>query len=62
MPGLIAPTLQAALDDWDRCEPLLRGLSESLTHGSVPQERFHEHEACAPRHRAPIGDGLARPT
>ena len=50
--GLIAPTLQAALDDWDRCEPLLRGLSESLTHGSVPQERFHEHEACAPLPRA----------
>ncbi len=50
--GLIAPTLQAALDDWDRCEPLLRGLSESLEHGSVPQERFHEQEASAPLPRA----------
>ncbi|HWE47228.1 MAG TPA: fumarylacetoacetate hydrolase family protein [Caulobacteraceae bacterium] len=50
--ALIAPTLQAALDDWDRCEPLLRGLSESLNHGSVPQERFHEHEAAAPLPRA----------
>jgi fumarylacetoacetate (FAA) hydrolase len=50
--GLIAPTLQAALDDWDRCEPLLRGLAESLEHGSVPQERFHEHDAAAPLPRA----------
>ncbi len=49
---LIAPTLQAALDDWSRCEPLLRGLAESLEHGSVPKDRFHEHEAAAPLPRA----------
>jgi len=49
---LIAPTLQAALDDWDRCEPLLRGLAESLEHGAVPQGRFHEHAAAAPLPRA----------
>ena len=48
----IAPTLQSALDDWDRTEPLLRGLAESLEHGSVPQERFHEHEAASPLPRA----------
>ena len=48
----IAPTLQAALDDWERCEPLLRGLAESLKHGSVPRERFHEHEAASPLPRA----------
>jgi len=48
----IAPTLQAALDDWDRCEPLLRGLATSLEHGSVPRERFHEHEAHSPLPRA----------
>src|SRR5262245_42153284 len=48
----IAPTLQAALDDWDRCEPELRGLAESLEHGSVPRERFHEHEAASPLPRA----------
>jgi len=47
-----APTLQAALDDWDRCEPLLRGLAESLEHGAVPKERFHEHEAASPLPRA----------
>ena len=48
----IAPTLQAALDDWDKCEPLLRGLAESLEHGSVPRKRFHEHEAASPLPRA----------
>lgn len=49
---LIAPTLQAALDDWERCEPLLRALSESLEHEAVPQGRFREHEAAAPLPRA----------
>ena len=48
----VAPTLQAALDDWDRCEPQLRGLAESLEHGSVPRERFHEHDAASPLPRA----------
>lgn len=48
----IAPTLQAALDDWDRCEPLLRGLATSLEHGAVPRERFHEHDAYSPLPRA----------
>ncbi|ACG79237.1 fumarylacetoacetate hydrolase [Phenylobacterium zucineum HLK1] len=48
----IAPTLQAALDDWERCEPELRGLAESLEHGSVPRERFHEHDAASPLPRA----------
>jgi len=48
----IALTLQAALDDWDRCEPELRGLAESLEHGSVPKARFHEHEAESPLPRA----------
>ncbi len=48
----IAPTLQAALDDWDNLEPQLRGLAESLEHGSVPRERFHEHDAASPLPRA----------
>jgi fumarylacetoacetate (FAA) hydrolase len=48
----IAPTLQAALDGWEACEPKLRGLAESLAHGSVPRERFHEHEAASPLPRA----------
>ena len=49
---LIAPSLQAALDDWDRCEPLLRALAESLEHEAVPRGRFREHEAAAPLPRA----------
>lgn len=48
----IALTLQAALDDWERCEPELRGLAEGLEHGSVPKARFHEHEAASPLPRA----------
>ena len=48
----IAPNLQAALDDWGRCEPELRGLAESLELGAVPRERFHEHEAASPLPRA----------
>ncbi|MES2833181.1 MAG: fumarylacetoacetate hydrolase family protein [Pseudomonadota bacterium] len=49
---LIAPTLQSALDDWERCEPLLRALAESLEHGAVPRGRFHEREAASPLPRA----------
>src|ERR1700740_2777938 len=48
----IAPTLQTALDRWAVCEPELRGLAESLEHGSVPRERFHEHAAASPLPRA----------
>jgi fumarylacetoacetate (FAA) hydrolase len=48
----IAPTLQAALDDWETCEPKLRALAETLEHGGVPRERFHEHEAASPLPRA----------
>jgi len=49
---LIAPTLQAALDDWEACESDLRGLAASLEHGSVPRERFHERDAASPLPRA----------
>jgi fumarylacetoacetate (FAA) hydrolase len=48
----IAPTLQAALDDWRSCEPQLRDLAEQLEHGSVPSFRFHEHDAASPLPRA----------
>ena len=48
----IAPTLQAALDDWERVEPLLRNLATDLEHGAIPRERFHEREAAAPLPRA----------
>jgi fumarylacetoacetate (FAA) hydrolase len=49
---LIAPTLQAALDDWDDCAPQLRALAEMLEHGAAPRGRFHEREAAAPLPRA----------
>ena len=48
----IVPTLQGALDDWDKYEPLLRNLATDLEHQSIPRERFHEREAAAPLPRA----------
>jgi fumarylacetoacetate (FAA) hydrolase len=48
----IAPTLQAALDDWDYCAPRLAALAEELEHRAVPDQRFHEREAAAPLPRA----------
>jgi fumarylacetoacetate (FAA) hydrolase len=50
--GHIAPTLQAALDDWERIEPQLRLLATDLEHGVIPKERFHERQAAAPLPRA----------
>ena len=50
--GHIAPTLQAALDEWERTEPLLKLLATDLQHASIPLERFHEREAAAPLPRA----------
>jgi fumarylacetoacetate (FAA) hydrolase len=49
---LIAPTLQAALDDWEHAGPKLLALSESLSHDGVPKERFHERDCAAPLPRA----------
>ncbi len=49
---LIAPTLQAALDDWERCGPRLEALAESLEHEAVPRGRFHERDAASPLPRA----------
>jgi fumarylacetoacetate (FAA) hydrolase len=48
----IAPTLQAALDSWERIAPQLQLLATDLEHGVVPRERFHEREALAPLPRA----------
>ena len=50
--GHIAPTLQSALDDWERIEPQLRLLATDLEHGVIPKERFHERQAAAPLPRA----------
>lgn len=48
----VAATLQQALDDWRHCGPLLEGMAQSLAHGSVPRERFHERDAAAPLPRS----------
>ena len=48
----IVPTLQAALDEWDSFEPLLRNLATDLEHGAIPRERFHERDAASPLPRA----------
>jgi fumarylacetoacetate (FAA) hydrolase len=50
--GHLAPTLQAALDDWARIEPQLRLLATDLDHGVIPRDRFHERAAAAPLPRA----------
>jgi fumarylacetoacetate (FAA) hydrolase len=48
----IAPTLQAALDDWDNCAPRLEALYRDVEHQVVPCERFHENDAHSPLPRA----------
>lgn len=48
----IAPTLQAALDDWDNMAPRLAALAVDVEHLAVPCERFHEREALSPLPRA----------
>lgn len=48
----IAPTLQSALDNWKRAAPRLETLAEEVELGSVPTERFHEHECASPLPRA----------
>lgn len=50
--GHIAPTLQAALDEWDEIEPQLKLLAQDVEHATIPRERFHEREADAPLPRA----------
>lgn len=48
----IAPTLQAALDNWMRAEPALRSLSAQLNAGDVARTRFDACEAASPLPRA----------
>ncbi len=49
---VIVPTLQAALDDWERVRPYLEDLGRQLETGSVPSFRFHEHDCDSPLPRA----------
>jgi fumarylacetoacetate (FAA) hydrolase len=48
----IAPTMQAALDDWEQFAPKLELLATDLEHEAIPRERFHERDAAAPLPRA----------
>jgi fumarylacetoacetate (FAA) hydrolase len=51
--GNIAPTLQAALDDWATTEPKLRALAHALNEGKTPGAKpFDEKQALAPLPRA----------
>lgn len=50
----IAPTLLAALEDWNRCETPLRALYERLNEGVAPGDfDFDPQQAAAPLPRAP---------
>jgi fumarylacetoacetate (FAA) hydrolase len=48
----VAQTLQHALDNSARLSPKLEALATALGTGSVPRERFREHEALSPLPRA----------
>ena len=48
----VAPTLQAALDDWERVAPQLELVARGVETGGQPVERFHERDAMAPLPRA----------
>ena len=50
--GYIAPTLQFALDNWERVAPELEVLARDVDHETVPCERFHERQAHSPLPRA----------
>jgi len=48
----IAPTLQAALDDWEATSPMLEALSVALNNGSVDAQPFVESDCASPLPRA----------
>ena len=50
--GHIAPTLQAALDDWDAAAPALQALADQLNAGEIEGEAFDEGACAAPLPRA----------
>jgi fumarylacetoacetate (FAA) hydrolase len=49
---MIAPCLQAALDDWERAEPRLRELAAGVEQGRVPTEVIEPERWLAPLPRA----------
>ena len=48
----IVPTLQAALDDWATCEPLLAKRYEKLNEGKIDSQPFDEYQCASPLPRA----------
>lgn len=50
--GRIAPNLQAALDDWDRCAPAMEELAAQLEAGDIASQVFEPASAHAPLPRA----------
>src|SRR5580658_4540283 len=49
----VAPTLQAALDDWPRAQPALAAIAETLESGAAgPRRPFDEAQAASPLPRA----------
>ena len=58
--GAVAPTLQAALDDWAVAEPKLRQLSDSLARGAIVGAPLDQGRLAAPLPRAyQCADGSA---
>ena len=60
--GGVAPTLQAALDDWEALAPRLRRVSAALDAGEMAREPLDPSRAGARRCRAPTSGSTARPT
>jgi fumarylacetoacetate (FAA) hydrolase len=50
--GRIAPSLQVALDDWDRLSPALAALAAELDKGAIAGQQFDPTSALAPLPRA----------
>lgn len=50
--SFLVPTLQGALDDWQRIAPHLAAMAQSLEADAVPSARFHENDAHSPLPRA----------
>jgi fumarylacetoacetate (FAA) hydrolase len=50
--GSVAPTLQAALDNWADAEPRLRAVAEDLVRERVPRHPFDERACTSPLPRA----------
>lgn len=48
----VAPTLQAALDTWSACHPLLWELADTLERGNGPSMTFDQRDALSPLPRA----------